>query len=178
MKSILPCLSLLSLCGVSFLAADDPDAALRNPLIRFDQFAAKVLEVDSVREERRLTEDAFLAAMKEPGVVVLDARSGPMFELRHLEGAVNLSLPDFTEEALAAVMPSKETKVLIYCNNNFLGSPIAMASKAVSASLNVHTFVTLRSYGYENVWELGPLLDVRTTKLPMAGSEVETGKQD
>ena len=112
-----------------------------------------------------------MQAMKESGVVVLDARSGPMFELRHVAGAVNLSLPDFTEAALAAVIPSKETKVLIYCNNNFLGSPVAMASKSVSASLNVHTFVTLRSYGYDNVWELGPLLDVRTTKLSMSGKE-------
>ena len=169
-------ITLLSLGGLSLLSAAEREPSIPNPLISYDQFTAKVLEVDGVRESRRLTEDAFLAAMIEPGVVVLDARSGPMFVLRHLDGAVNLTLPDFTEAALAAVIPSKDTKVLIYCNNNFTGSPIAMASKAVSASLNVHTFVTLRSYGYNNVWELGPLLDVRTTKLPMAGKETEKAK--
>jgi hypothetical protein len=116
--------------------------------------------------------------MSEPGVVLLDARSGPMFKLRHLQGAVNLSLPDFSEEALAKVIPTKATKVLIYCNNNFLGSPVSMVGKATAASLNVHSFVTLKSYGYENVWELGPLLDVRTTKLPMAGEEVDAIKSN
>jgi len=36
-----------------------------------------------------------------------------------------------------------------------------------SASLNVSTYISLYTYGYRNVWELGPLLDVHKTKLPL-----------
>jgi rhodanese-related sulfurtransferase len=174
----------LSLClalaftGALTLPAAEPQVVISNPLIRYDLFAANVMQVGEVREGRRLTEADFLKMMNEPGVVLLDARSGPMFKLRHLQGAVNLSLPDFSEAALAKVIPSKDTKILIYCNNNFTGSPVSMVAKSAPASLNVHTFVTLKSYGYEQVWELGPLLDVHTTRLPMAGDEVEAVKSN
>ena len=165
---------ILSLAAVAaLLPAAEPQQLVINPLIRFDLFAAKVSEAGIDRPRRLLKEAEFLEAMREPGVVLLDARSGPMFALRHIQGAVNLSLPDFSEEALARVIPSKNTKVLIYCNNNFRGSPVAMASKVSSASLNLHTHGNLRSYGYTNVLELEPLLDVKTTRLPMAGLEVE-----
>jgi hypothetical protein len=62
--------------------------------------------------------------------------------------------------------------VLIYCNNNFLGSPASFPSKAPGASLNISTFVNLTTYGYTNVYELGPLVDVKSTKLPFEGDEV------
>ena len=109
--------------------------------------------------------------MAEPGVVLLDARSASKFKLRHLKGAVNLSLPDFTAEELNKIIPTKNTKVLIYCNNNFLGSPVSFPLKAPGASLNISTFVNLTTYGYTNVYELGPLVDVKTTKLPFEGTE-------
>jgi phage shock protein E len=92
--------------------------------------------------------------------------------LRHITGALNLSFPDFTADSLAQIIPAKGTKVLIYCNNNFLGSPAAFASKSPAASLNISTFVNLTTYGYTNVYELGPLLDINTSKLPFAGTEV------
>jgi len=96
-----------------------------------------------------------------------------MFQRLHVAGAVNLSFPDFNAASLAAIIPDKSTRILIYCNNNFLGSPIAMTSKTAAASLNVSTFVALHSYGYTNVYELGPLLDVKTTVLPLSGTDTE-----
>jgi|GEM_PF-3815792 len=42
--------------------------------------------------------------------------------------------------------------------------------KAARASLNISTYIALYSYGYRNVYELGPLLDVHATKLPLEGS--------
>ena len=74
------------------------------------------------------------------------------------------------EAELARLLPSKSTRVLIYCNNNFLGEPVAFASKAPAASLNVHTFTTLTAYGYTNVWELGPLVEVDATLIPLVGA--------
>ena len=78
--------------------------------------------------------------------------------------------PDADE--LARILPDKSTRVLIYCNNNFLNAPGAFPSKAVDASLNIYTYNVLHSYGYENIYELGPLLYIRQTKIVFEGSEV------
>ena len=63
--------------------------------------------------------------------------------------------------------------MLIYCNNNFEHEERAFAAKTAAASLNVHTFNVLHAYGYTNVHELKPLLDVRTTKIPFAGTTAD-----
>lgn len=44
--------------------------------------------------------------------------------------------------------------------------------KTGSASLNVYTFNTLFSYGYTNVYELGPLIEIQKSKLPFEGTSV------
>jgi len=41
--------------------------------------------------------------------------------------------------------------------------------KAVTAALNLSTFITLYDYGYREVYELAPLLDVETSKLEFEG---------
>jgi hypothetical protein len=94
----------------------------------------------------------------------------------HIKGAVHLSLPDMTAADLAKVIPDKSTRVLIYCNNNFVNEPRALPSKAVTASLNLYTFNSLYSYGYQNVFELGPLIDIRKSILPFEGSLVPAGR--
>ena len=117
------------------------------------------------RETRRLTEAEFIWMSKESGTVVLDARSHELFTLMHIKGAVNLSFPDISVVTLAKSLPDKSQRILIYCNNNFQNSPIAFPYKIAPASLNLSTYITLYSYGYTNVYELGPLLDVKTTKI-------------
>lgn len=144
-----------------------------NPDIDYPQFAAQVGRVGPIREARRVSVADFARMATEPGTIVLDARSAENFRRVHLKGAVNLSLPDFTAETLARLIPSKTTRVLIYCNNNFRGAPGAMASKMVTASLNLYTFNSLFSYGYTQVYELGPLLDYRTSPLPLEGADVK-----
>ena len=91
----------------------------------------------------------------------------------HVAGAVNLPFPDLDVDSLARELPDKDVVILIYCNNNFLGAPVAMPTKMASASLNLSTFTTLYDYGYRNVYELAPLVDVAQTRLPLAGYEVE-----
>jgi hypothetical protein len=147
---------------------------IENRLIDYAGFRQIVNEVQDVRESKRLTEAQFLRALAEPGVVVLDARSANAYALRHVKGAVSLPFTDFTEQSLAGVIPAKTTKILIYCNNNFMGSPASFPVKAITASLNLSTQASLRSYGYTNVHELGPALDVTKTAIPFAGSEVAT----
>jgi len=164
MKTILASILLL----VPFAHAAEP---IRNPLNDYAQFRKIAAEVEPVRERRRVTEEQFAAMAAEPGTVVLDARSADKFALRHIRGAVSLPFTDFTADALARVLPGRSTRVLIYCNNNFLGAPRSLASKSAPASLNISTYIALATYGYTNIYELGPLLDVATTKLPFEGSE-------
>ena len=144
-----------------------------NRLIDYRQFQKIVTTSAKERESHRLTEAQFIAAMADKSVVVLDARSASKYKLRHIRGAVNLPFTEFTAASLAQVIPAKATRVLIYCNNNFEGSPVSFTTKAPSASLNLSTYTSLRSYGYTNVFELGPLLNVRTTSIPFEGTEVK-----
>lgn len=147
--------------------------SIPNPHIDYAAHRETVARVEPLREGRRVSEADFMRMAREEGTVVLDARSGPMFQRLHIAGAVNLSFPDFNAEALAKAIPTRGTRVLIYCNNNFIGSD-AMLYKIPPASLNISTFVALTSYGYTNVYELGPLLKLKTTVLPLAGSDVAT----
>jgi 3-mercaptopyruvate sulfurtransferase SseA len=163
---------LLAAVALTAVSTEAPKP-IPNPLIDYNGFQKIVDSSDKQREQRRLSEDAFLTTMHENGVVVLDARSASKYVLLHIKGAVNLPFTDFTADTLSSVIPAKDAKILIYCNNNFLGSPFAFASKAPTASLNLSTYTSLKSYGYENIYELGPLLDVSKTKIPFEGTEVK-----
>ncbi len=166
---LLATLSSLALASPA-IAGQDP---IPNRLIDYAGFQNIVDTADKDRESRRLTEDAFLKMAADPDVVVLDARSATMYRLRHIKGAINLPFTDFSATSLAGVVPSKETKILIYCNNNFLNDPLAMFSKVPTASLNLSTYTSLKSYGYDYIYELGPLLDVNKTKIPFEGTEIK-----
>jgi phage shock protein E len=157
------------LCLSPLLHAADK---IPNPLIDYQGFRKVAREVQGVRAERRLTEAQFAEFAAEPGTVVLDARSADKFALRHIRGAVNLPFTDFTEDSLAKIIPTKATRVLIYCNNNFSGARVSLADKRPAASLNISTYIALATYGYTNIYELGPLLDVKTTRLPFEGTEI------
>ena len=78
------------------------------------------------------------------------------------KGAVHLNFSDFAEEKLEKVIPSKETRILIYCNNN-IDSPLeALADKSLPLALNIPTYINLFGYGYQNVYELATrVADVR-----------------
>ena len=158
--------------SIGSAASSIPAKTIPNELIDYRGFRSIVNDAETVRESKRLTETEFLTAMGEPNTVLLDARSATWFEQRHITGAINLPFTDFTEAALAKVIPRTDTKILIYCNNNFLGSPAAFATKSAPASLNIMTYTNLIAYGYTNIYELGPALDVNTTTLPFEGAEV------
>ena len=143
-----------------------------NQLIDYDAFARNVADVRTLREARRVAEDEFIRLAAEADTVVLDARSERLFALRHVAGALNLSFPEFTEATLARIVPTHETRILIYCNNNFTGAPESLPVKALASALNVSTFVSLYAYGYRNVYELGPVVDVTQAKIAFEGSEV------
>lgn len=138
---------------------------IANPNIDIRGYLKMAEEAAAYRESHRVTEDEFIQMSREPGTVILDARSKQKYDTLHIKGAINLSFPDITVESLDRVLPAKHTRILIYCNNNFVGDQQAFPTKMVTASLNVPTYITLYTYGYRNVYELGPLLDINKSKL-------------
>jgi hypothetical protein len=172
-------LTLVALClGITALAQDKPDAVIAtssaadkngdvivNPAIDMKGFLRVSMDAADHRETRRLTEEEFILMSQEPGTIILDARSKEMYNLLHVKGAINLSFPDIAIESLKNTIQDKNTRILIYCNNNFRGAIIPFASKTPSASLNLSTYIALYNYGYRNIYELGPLIDINNSKL-------------
>lgn len=148
------------------------EATIPNRLIDYRAFSQAVQEAGRLRAERRVSEARFIEMAREENTLILDTRSAAKFALLHVKGAVHLNFSDITTDSLAKVIPRKDTRILIYCNNNFDGEPKAFASKKPEAALNLPTFVTLYSYGYTNIYELGPLLDVRKTNLELVGQQL------
>lgn len=189
--------ALVVMHGVAVGAEPKPYPAAK---VSFDDFKSLVAEVEPHRQQRLVDLDTFLKMSREPGVVILDTRSTFRYERIHLAGAKHLSFPDFTQDNLRRVIPSEETTVLIYCNNNFDGDEVNFASKGavpmrasragkadapagpgaqfraqekpLTLALNVPTYITLYGYGYRNVYELDELVKVTDRRVAFEGTVV------
>jgi hypothetical protein len=164
--SIAPFGLALALLAASSAVADGP----LNPAIDAQGYVRAAREAMLHRDARRLSEDEFLLLRRVPHAVVLDARSKEKYDELHIVGAVNLSFPDMAIDSLERTLPDKDALILIYCNNNFANAPGPFPSKLANASLNLSTYVALYEYGYRNVYELGPLIDIRATRIPFESS--------
>lgn len=89
-------------------------------LNRYSDYEELASEVKTYRKDRLLSLDQFNVYASEPKTVILDTRSDSMYALKHVKGAIHLNFSDFTAEKLAALIPDPTTRILIYCNNNFL----------------------------------------------------------
>ena len=181
--------SMLLVAGVALAQDKDYPKAKVN----FNDFKGLVAEVEAHREGRLVDLDTFLRMSKETGVIIMDSRSKFRFDRIHVKGAKHLNFSDFTQANLSKMIPTFETTVLIYCNNNFEGNQRDFASKvslpvarprvtpatqfAVQAkplmmALNIPTYVNLYGYGYRNVYELHELVDVKDPRIAFEGSIV------
>ena len=161
--------------------------------VSFDDFKRLVAEVEPHREGRLIDLNTFLKMSTEEGVIILDARSDFRFDRIHLKGAKHLAFTDFTQDNLAKLIPNPDTKILIYCNNNFEGNQTDFASKmflpqprpdkAVTTqitvqekprmmALNIPTYINLYGYGYRNVYELNELVKVSDQRITFEGTIV------
>ncbi len=162
--------------------------------VSFDDFKGLVAEVETHRASRLVDLNTFMKISKEQGVIILDTRSTFRFNRLHVKGARHLSFTDFTQGNLQKVIPSFETKILIYCNNNFDGNQTDFASKValprakpgsaaatqfaaqakpIMMALNIPTYINLYGYGYRNVYELHELVNVNDPRIAFEGSIVE-----
>ena len=162
--------------------------------VSFHDFKELVSAVEPHRAERLIDLETFLKMSKEPDTIIFDSRSDFRYDRIHIKGARHLSFTDFTQENLGKVIPSVDTRILIYCNNNFQGNETDFATKiyrpgggrpgdAVTKqfqvqekprmmALNIPTYVNLYGYGYQNVYELAELVNVDDLRVEFEGSIV------
>ena len=150
------------------LAAAGPAPAATpplNPQIDYDGYRSLIAEVQPYRRDRLIDWNAFVAAAAEPGALILDARSAEQFAAGHIKGAVNVPLPEFSDERLAEVIGRADRPILIYCNNNFRNDRPPVMLKSGRLALNLSTFTHLYGYGYRNVRELNDVMDLNDPKV-------------
>lgn len=81
------------LFALAITAAPTPPA---NPQIDFAGFQQLAGEVAPYRQQHLVGWAEFERLAREPRTLILDARSAAAFAEGHIDGAVNLPLPDFT----------------------------------------------------------------------------------
>jgi len=157
------------------------------PLVNYDDYKALVMEVEEHRQSRLVSLDSFLKMSKEPNTIILDTRSDLRYDRKRLKGAIHLSFTDFTQANLQRIIPDRNTRILIYCNNNFEGDQFDFASKLsmprdmreteildnrkpTTLALNIPTYINLYGYGYKNVYELGEMVNVNDQRIEFEGT--------
>jgi hypothetical protein len=171
LRATLPLLAT-TLLFISALQAEEQ--VIPNRFISYPAFRAASKEAEQHRRTRRVTEAQFIQMAQEEGTMILDSRSKAKYDLLHIKDAKHLNFSDFTADSLAKLIPSKDTRILIYCNNNFENSQRAFPTKSASTALNIPTFINLYSYGYRNIYELGPVVNPATSALTLAGKLKES----
>lgn len=173
---------LVLLCLYTFSACSQE----KSPYVSFDDYDELMDKVKSHRASRLVELPEFLELAKGEDVIILDTRSDAMYNSKHVKGAMHLNFSDFTQERLAEIIPSSETKILIYCNNNFEDDqqnfPTKKAGpspdiekggeKGITLALNIPTYINLYGYGYRNVYELSELISTNDPRIEFEGTSV------
>ena len=187
MKKFLLSLSLLLIGNIGWSQMQ----FFRPAKVSFSDFKDLVSQVEEHRKDRLINLHTFLEMSKEPNTVILDTRSTLRYERIHVQGAKHLNFSDFTQANLAKLIPDPNTKILIYCNNNFSGNQIDFTTKIarppnpspatqilseekpIMMALNIPTYINLYGYVYRNVYELNELVDVSDARIKFEGSVIK-----
>ena len=160
-NTVFALVTLVAFVASGLLAnAQDGGAAQGSAEIDYPGFVSLSENVMALRESRLISLADFKEMATEPDTIILDARSRDAFDRGHVAGAINISFSDFTDETLASLIPSQDTRILIYCNNNFTDDIAPVMLKRAPLALNIPTFINLHGYGYTNVYELGESVSI------------------
>jgi len=171
MKKVIPLLIVI-LSTTTSTAQVMKARHIPNQNIDFVGFAALTSQLEPLREAYRISEAEFIEMSKDEDTIILDTRSAAKYAELHIKGAVHLNFSDITSDTLAAIIPTPTTRILIYCNNNFENAPRPFPVKRAVAALNIPTFITLYAYGYQSLYELGPVVDPATSNIEFAGAAI------
>lgn len=153
-------------------------------LVDYEAFKKLVIEVEPHRAERLVNLTDFNTMSRQENTIILDTRSKEMYDAKHIKGSIHLNFSDFTQDNLEKLIPSKDTRILIYCNNNFEDDQIYFATKSyvppledknelgITMALNIPTYINLYGYGYKNVYELSELISVLDSRIQLEGTAV------
>ncbi|MFK7811511.1 MAG: rhodanese-like domain-containing protein [Maribacter sp.] len=122
--------------------------------VDYSRFLQISEELSQYRDSRMIDIETFNSFSKDSNTIILDTRSKKAYDEIHLKGAIHLNFSDFTKKALAEKIANKNTRILIYCNNNFESPRASLMNKMTPLALNIPTFINLYGYGYENIYEL------------------------
>ena len=174
-------------CSIAYLCnAQTSSTIKRKAIVDFDAYEKLLPEVKAHRKSRLVDLPTFLKMAEEKGTIILDTRSDSLFKRKHVKGAIHLNFSDFTQQNLLRIIPNAETKILIYCNNNFIDDQANFASKVVvpvlikkkiapiSLALNIPTYINLYGSGYRNVYELSELVSTRDKRITFEGTEIRS----
>lgn len=180
--------SILSIVfwGIALVTSAQVDSITnRTSLVDYEAFKQLVLEVERHRSERIVSIEKFNSFSDQENTIILDTRSKEMFDAKHVKGAIHLNFSDFNQFNLRQLIPDTNTRILIYCNNNFADDRIYFTTKAyypnleevlkpsnLTLALNIPTYINLYGYGYKNVYELGELLSVFDGRVQFEGTSV------
>lgn len=96
------------------------DTIFRNQsYVDFDRYIELAMEVQEHRKERLVSFEDFMEMAQDSNTIILDTRSKEMYDAKHIKGAIHLNFSDFNMWSLNAIAPDTNTRILIYCNNNF-----------------------------------------------------------
>lgn len=158
--------------------------------VNFDFFEKTMAQAKINRANKLIDFNTFIKMSQETQTIILDTRSKFRFDKMHIKGAIHLNFSDFTQETLANIIPNFNTRILIYCNNNFKQEPLFIenfATKSVrieplkpqkisvidkTLALNIPTYINLFGYGYKNVYELSELVNSQNSLLELEGTDV------
>jgi len=165
--------------------------------VDFEYFEMVTAEAKIHRSNRLLNYTTFLNYSNEPNTIILDTRSKMRYDKMHIKGAIHINFSDFTQAYLAEMIPDKNTRILIYCNNNFAqdrpliienfatkavypveiksirNSAINISQNPKTLALNIPTYINLFGYGYKNVYELNELINSSRPDLELEGTDVK-----
>ncbi len=147
--------------------------SISNPLVDYASFEKLTKQAGDFRQKRLVSIEAFKLLASDDNTIILDTRSKEMYDRRHIKGAIHLNFSDFTADKLAQLIPDVHTRILIYCNNNFVDDPRTFALKSPPLALNIPTFINLYGYGYKNIYELGEVVSIRDERIQYEGSDTE-----
>ena len=95
-----------------------------------------------------ISQDQAKQMMDNGGVIVLDVREQSEFDAGHIKGAVLLPVGTINETSAAAVIPSKDSTVLVYCRSG-------NRSKTASDKLAKLGYSNISEIGGKNSWKYG-----------------------
>ena len=164
--------------------------------VDFDYFETVSAEAKVHRAARLIDFSTFTNYSKDEKTIILDTRSKRMYDKMHVKGAIHINFSDFTQAYLAEMIPDTNTRILIYCNNNFVQEPLfseTFVTKAYTPplntsnqlgissfslqpvntlALNIPTYINLYGYHYRNVYELNELVPSTNPLLELEGTDI------